>query len=636
MDEPALRLILLFATGAFGTLRQGMGISNILNPCRALSHTRGIAPFQQGVTMAETIIAMFNDRVRELGDKPALITYREGSKSVRTWTDYGAEVRALARALAAEGVGQGDAVAVLSGNRAEYHIVDLATLACGAVAVPVYHSNSPEQVQYVLEHSDSKVVFVENEQQLAKVNEIRGNLASLKKTVTFSDGEADATFDDMREKGVELDKADPDAYTAACEEVRPDDLACLIYTSGTTGPPKGAMLTHANVVWTSDSLRQILDLENAVFISFLPLAHIAERMVSHYNMINLGGETWFGGGIDTLRDDLKVCRPTVFFAVPRVFEKFEVAIKARFDEMEGIQATLVKAAVNVGERVVEATQAGRSPGLLDRILHPVLDRVVLSKLRAQVGFDRVEAVISGAAPITRETLVFFHSIGLPIAEVYGQTEGCGPTSLNPPSRIKIGTVGPPIPGCQVEIADDGEVLVKGGNVFRGYYHNEEATTETLEDGWLHSGDLGELDEDGYLTIVGRKKDLIITAGGKNISPQNIESSLKASPWISQALVIGDRRKFLSALLTLDAEAVAAFAEKEGIEGDPADSDAVKGLVAEAVEDTNSKLSSVEQIKKYEILPHDFTQEAGEITPTLKVRRHKIEERYGDTIEAMYK
>ncbi|MCC7075937.1 MAG: long-chain fatty acid--CoA ligase [Acidimicrobiia bacterium] len=585
--------------------------------------------------MAETIIGLFNDRAGELGEKPALITYLDGKKTVRTWADYSAEVRALARALASEGVGQGDAVAVLSGNRAEYHIIDLATLACGGVAVPIYHSNSPEQVQYVLDHSEAKVVFVEDADQLAKVVEIRGNVPSLKRTVTLTSGAADTTYAEMREKGEELDAADPDAYVSACGDVQPEDLACLIYTSGTTGPPKGAMLTHANVVWTADSLRQILDLDNAVFLSFLPLAHIAERMVSHYNMINLGGETWFGGGIDTLRDDLAACRPTVFFAVPRVFEKFEVAMKAKFAEMEGVQATLVKAAVGVGTRVVEAHQANRSPGLLDRITHPLLDKVVLSKLRHQVGFDRLEAAISGAAPITRETLVFFHAVGIPIAEVYGQTEDCGPTSLNPPSRIKIGTVGPPIPGCQVEIADDGEILVKGGNVFKGYYKNEESTAETLEDGWLHSGDLGELDADGYLVITGRKKDLIITAGGKNISPQNIESSLKADPYISQAVVIGDRRKFLSALITLDAEAVAKFADAHGIEGDAAQSDEVKQLVEAAVEETNSQLSKVEQIKKYEILPEDFSQERGEVTPTLKVRRHKIEDRYGDVIESMY-
>lgn len=586
-----------------------------------------------------TVVEMFNARVYALRDQPALITISGGSKSTRTWSEYSTEVRALARALAAEGVGRGDAVAVLSGNRAEYHIADVATLANGAVAVPIYHSNSPEQVKYVLEHSEAKVVFCENPDQLAKVSQVRAELANLKKVVTFTDGEADASYADLVERGRELDAAEPAAFDDACEQVQPEDLACMIYTSGTTGPPKGAMLTHSNIVWTSNSLLQLLPLKEARFISFLPLAHIAERMVSHYNMINLGGETWFGGGIDTLRDDLAQVRPTVFFAVPRVYEKFEAAIKARFTEMHGAEAILVKLAVDVGHRVVRAGLDNRPPKLLDRLLQPILDRVVLSKLRGRVGFDALDAVISGAAPITRETLVFFHALGLPIAEVYGQTEGCGPTSLNPPDRIKIGTVGPPIPGVDVKIDDDGEILVRGGNIFKGYFKNVEATAETVDpDGWLHSGDLGELDEDGYLTITGRKKDLIITAGGKNISPQNIESELKSDPLVSQAVVIGDRRKFLSAIVTLDSEAVEPWAKEKGLATDAeqlADSPEMREYVQALVDRVNENLSSVESVKKFTILHRDFTQEAGEITPTLKVRRHKIEERYSDTIEAMY-
>jgi len=588
---------------------------------------------------ADTIIGMFNQQVFGLRDRPALRTKTApGQWSVRTWADYGKEVRAIARALAAEGVGAGDAVAVLSANRAEYHIADLATVANGAVAVPVYHSNSPEQVQYVLEHSDAKAIFVENAAQAAKVAEIRGNLSGLKKVITFTDGESDAEYGELLDKGRELDAADPSAYDDTCAAVKSGDHACFIYTSGTTGPPKGAMLTHDNVIWTAGSLEKILPAEGPRFISFLPLAHIAERMVSHYGQIRFGGETWFGGGIDTLREDLADVRPTIFFAVPRVYEKFEAAIKDRFAGMTGVQKAMVDLALKVGTRCVEAEASGMTPKATDRLMRPLLDRVVFHKLRAQVGFDDLQAVVSGAAPITRETLVFFHALGIPIAEVYGQTEDCGPTSLNPPDRIRIGTVGPPIPGVEVKIDEDGEILVKGGNVFAGYHKNPEATAETVVDGWLHSGDLGQIDEDGYLEIIGRKKDLIITAGGKNISPQNLESELKAHPLVSQALVIGDRRKFLSAIVTLDAEAVAAWAEKAGIKADPAALAADPAVVAEiqaAVDELNAHVSSVEGIKKFTILPEDFTQEAGEITPTLKVRRHKIEQNYADQIEAMY-
>lgn len=587
----------------------------------------------------ETVIGMFNRQVFSLRDRPALRSKTApGEWSVRTWSDYGKEVRALARALAAEGVGRGDAVAILSGNRAEYHVADLATLATGAVAVPVYHSNSPEQVRFVLEHSGAKIVFVENAAQAAKVAEVRGDLEGLEKVVTFSDGDADAVYSDLVARGGALDAEDPAVYDDRCAEVKPGDYACFIYTSGTTGPPKGAMLTHDNVIWTAGSLEKILPVESPRYISFLPLAHIAERMVSHYGQVRFGGETWFGGGIDTLREDLADVRPTVFFAVPRVYEKFEAAMKNRFSEMTGVQKKLVDLALEVGTRSVEAGTDGVPPKLSDRILRPLLDRIVFGKLRSQVGFDSLQAAVSGAAPITRETLVFFHAVGIPIAEVYGQTEGCGPTSLNPPDRIKIGTVGPPIPGCEVRIDDDGEILVKGGNVFAGYFKNPEATAETVVDGWLHSGDLGELDEDGYLRIVGRKKDLIITAGGKNISPQNLESELKSHPLVSQALVVGDRRKFLSALVTLDAEAVAQWAEKQGRGGDAtalASDPAVLAEIQAAVDDLNSHVSSVEGIKKFTVLPEDFTQEAGEVTPTLKVRRHRIEDRYQEQIEAMY-
>lgn len=589
--------------------------------------------------MGSTIIETFNSRVAELADSPALRTKAgPGEWSVRTWADYGAEVRAVACWLADAGVGPGVGVAVLSSNRAEYPIADLAALATGAVAVPIYHSNSPEQVKYVLEHSDASVVFVENAAQAAKVAAVRAELPKLDKVITFTEGEADHTYAEVHARGVELDGADPESYPDLCKRAQPEDAACYIYTSGTTGPPKGAILTHANVMWTGESLGRVIPMSSPRFISFLPLAHIAERMVSHYGQIYFSGETWFGGGIDSLREDLADVRPTVFFAVPRVFEKFEAAIRDRFASLEGIQGSLANRALETGMRVVRARADGATPGLGDRIMHRVLDRLVSAKLRRQVGFDEAVAIISGAAPITVETLVFFHALGIPIAEVYGQTEDCGPTTLNPPDRIKIGTVGPPIPGEEVKIADDGEILVRGGNVFVGYFKNPEATADTLVDGWLYTGDLGEFDEDGYLRIVGRKKDLIITAGGKNVSPQNLESALKAHPLVSQAVVIGDRRKFLSALLTLDAEAAGEWAERQGVETRGtalAEDTKLRAVLQALVDEVNQTVSKTEGVKKFTVLPEDFTQEAGEVTPTLKVRRHRVEQNYADAIEAMY-
>ncbi len=589
--------------------------------------------------MSDTIISMFNERVSAQGSKPALRTAKpDGSWRIQTWSEYGRDVRAMARALADLGVGEGDAVALMSSNRPEYFVADLAVVACGGVAVPVYRSNSPEQIAYVLEHSFAKAIFVEDDELAAKVAKIRDDMPSLSNVITFTTGMADATYSELLEKGLDLDADDPGVYDDLCADVAPDDLAVVIYTSGTTGPPKGAMLTQGNLVWTVKSLTQVMDVENYRVVSYLPLAHIAERMLSHYLVIHFGGEAWFGGGIDTLKDDIAACRPTLFFGVPRVFEKFETAIRARIDGLDGIQGELARSAQKVGENIARARQAGKTPRLMDSLFGPLLDKLVMAKLRSQLGFDCVEVVVSGAAPITQDTLYYFASLGLPVCEVYGQTEDCGPTSLNPPSRIKIGTVGPPLPGVDVRIADDGEILVRGGNVFKGYFHDDAATTATLRDGWLYSGDLGEIDDDGYLRITGRKKDLIITAGGKNISPQNIESELRRHSLIGYVVAIGDRRKFVSALITIDAEAIAAWALERGLapEGiDVASDETIRTEIERAVAEANEKLSQAERVKKFSILERDFDEDTGELTPTLKVKRNIVVDKYGDVIDAMY-
>ncbi|MBW2698261.1 MAG: long-chain fatty acid--CoA ligase [Deltaproteobacteria bacterium] len=586
-----------------------------------------------------TIVSLFNQRVDELASQPALHQKTDdGHWEVLTWSEYGADVRAISRALASDGVGPGDGVAILSTNRREYHLVDMAALSLGAIAVPIYQTNSPEQVRYVLEHSDAKIVFCENTEQCAKVAQIRAGLSQLKKVVTFLDGRSDEVYAELLERGRELDAADPSAYIESSASVKPDDIACLIYTSGTTGPPKGAMLTHQNVVWTGDSLAQLLNVDRPSFLSFLPLAHIAERMVSHYGQIRFGGETWFGGGAATLREDLAEVRPTILFAVPRIWEKVESALRHRFEQMPGLLGRLAQQNLAVNGRLVDTRQAGERPRLLDRLIGPLLDRVAGAKVRSQLGLDLVTDAISGAAPIARETLAFFHALGIPIREVYGQTEGTGPTSLMPRDDIRLGTVGKAIPGVEIKIAADDEILFRGGNVFSGYYKNDQATADTVIDGWVRSGDLGRLDADGFLSIIGRKKDLIITAGGKNISPQNIESALRAHEEIGQAVVIGDGRRFMSALITLDPEGIETFARERGGSADPVAlvaSDDARELVERIVDDVNARLSNAEAIKKFTILAHDFSQETGELTPTLKVMRHVVSEKYAAEIEAMY-
>lgn len=588
-----------------------------------------------------TIASMFRTRVSQHSDAPALRHKTpDGAWEVRTWREYEQQVRALSRALAAEGVAAGDMVATISGNRPEYHITDLAILALGATAVPVYQTNSAEQVRYVLGDSGAVAVVCEDAEQCAKVDAVRHDLPDLKVTVTMSDGDADTDIASLIEKGTELDTAEPEAYRRSIDTVSPDDLACLIYTSGTTGPPKGVMLSHANVIWVARSLGQVIDPEPFRALSFLPLAHIIEREVSHYGMIYFGGETWFGGGIDTLKDDLVDCRPTVFFAVPRLYEKFEVAIEQSIGEITGSRGRLARAALRTGKRIARARADGNGPRWADRLTYPVLDVLVGRRLRKQAGLNRVQVIAVGAAPSVEDTIVFFHAIRLPVGEGYGLTECTGIATVNPPEDTRIGTVGRPIPGVEVGLADDNEILIRGGNVFQGYWNQPDKTAATMaDDDWLLTGDLGALHADCYLSVTGRKKDLIITAGGKNIAPQNIESALRAYEVVSQAVVVGDGRKYLTALITLDRDVVEPWARERGLDVDYAEvvaSAEVHDAIERAVDNVNADLAKAEQIKRFTILPEDFTQEEGLVTPTMKARRDRIAERYADEIEEMYR
>jgi long-chain acyl-CoA synthetase len=374
-------------------------------------------------------------------------------------------------------------------------------------------------------------------------------------------------------------------------------------------------------------------------ISYLPLSHIAERMTSDFTQIYNGCEVWFAESIDTLLRDLVDSKPTVFFAVPRVWEKFHQGIVAKLAALPDEQRQMAEGAIEISKAVVEMRQDGEEP--IPEMLHGLeqAEAMLFAPARAALGLDQCEYFVSGAAPINTDILKFFHAIGIPIAEVYGQTEDCGPTTLNPRDRILIGTVGPPIPGVEVKIAEDGEILVRGGNVFPGYYKNETATAEMLDGGWMHTGDVGVLDEDGYLTITDRKKDLIITAAGKNVAPQELENRLKYHPLVSQAVVIGDRRPYLTALITLDEETVGKFAADKGLGTDDlaelSERAEVQGAIEGAVEAVNAGFSKPEQIKRWKVLPRDFLQEENEITPTLKVRRRAIIERYSGEIEALY-
>jgi long-chain acyl-CoA synthetase len=594
----------------------------------------------------DTITKRFHDTVERRGDAAAL-KYRDGDEWREiSWNGYAKAVREVAMGLAALGVDPGQAVAILSRNRPEWHIADIGAMCAGAVTVPIYTTSSPQQAAYIAGHAEAAVIVVEDEEQLRKIEKERSELSSLRHAVVVDDHPESAdgfvlSLNALRERGRAYDADHPGEYDDRRTKASPDDVATIVYTSGTTGPPKGAMLTHSNIVWTVDSLLQVFDepFGTGRRLSFLPLSHIAERITSHMGQVVNGVETWFAESLDTVLRDLQACRPTVIFAVPRVWEKFYAGIRARLAGLPEEQRMSAEGAVYVSTAVVEMRQAGEEP--IEEMTHGLhtAEEQMFGPLRAALGLDQCVFFISGAAPINVDILKFFHAVNMPIAEVYGQTEGSGPTSLNPRERIKIGTVGPPLPGVEVRIADDGEVLVRGGNVFAGYFKNEDATAEMLEGGWMHTGDVGELDDDGYLRITDRKKDLIITSSGKNIAPQELENALKYHPLISQAVVIGDRRPYLVALITLDQEALPTFAAEHGLAAtDPAElsrDPAVEEAVAAAVESVNAQFSRAEGIKRWRILPRDFLMEAEEITPTLKVRRRAIVEKFASDIDDLY-
>lgn len=417
-----------------------------------------------------------------------------------------------------------------------------------------------------------------------------------------------------------------------------EQLATLIYTSGTTGPPKGVMLSHKNLARTAEKSISLIDMNaDDTVVSYLPLSHIAEQMFTIHNAITGGYQIYFAESMDALPDNLKEIQPTIFFAVPRVWERFHAGVMARLGEATGLREKLAAWAMGVGQQVSALRNQGQEPTGLLGLQYKIADRLIFSKVKPALGLGKVRFAGSGAAPISPEIIEFFGGLDIIIYEIYGQSEDCGPTTLNRPGATKIGTVGQAWPDTEVKVADDGEILVKGDNVFMGYYKNEEATNEDLVDGWLHSGDLGQFDDEGYLTIIGRKKEIMITAGGKNIAPKNIEAALKDCELISEAVLIADRRKFVSALVTLDDEAAARFSESNNC-SDPLHKDA---KINEAVENeieqkVNSLFARVEQVRKFTILPRNFTIDDGELTGTLKIKRRVVHENWHREIEEMYK
>jgi long-chain acyl-CoA synthetase len=591
---------------------------------------------------SETLVDLFFDRARRWSDRPALRYAEDGDWHVVSWDEYGAAVREVAAGLVALGVEDGDRVGILAGNQPRWHMADLGIVAAGAVSVPAYPTGAASQVAHVFGHSGSRVCFVGDRDQLAKVLLARSRLPALERVVMLAeppdglDDELLCTFDDLRSLGRQQLSGDPGVVERRARGLRPDSVATIVYTSGTTGPPKGAMITHRNVAETIRSITDVVPVGPADrFLSFLPLSHIAERCTSHFGQIAAGGETWFARSLATLADDLRACRPTIFFAVPRVWEKFQQAV---LEELAASPRPVRAAAdelVELGLAQVASEQGdGPPPSWRARLAHLALDRTVGARIRRGLGLDRGRVFVSAAAPVDPELVRWFHAVGIPVAEVYGQTEDCGPTTMNRPGHIRIGTVGEALPGLEVRIAPDGEVLVRGPNVCAGYWHDERATAALLEDGWMHSGDLGSL-EGRALRISGRKKDLIVTSSGKNIAPQDMETRLRAEPFVSQAVVVGDGRTFLTALIALDADAVDAALRGHAAAEVLATHPVVVREIGASVDRLNAGRAPAERIRDWRILPRELTVAGGELTPTLKVKRNVVVERFADLVDEMY-
>jgi long-chain acyl-CoA synthetase len=555
------------------------------------------------------------------------------------WTDVTCaeaanQVRSAALGLISLGVQPGDRVSIFSATRYEWAILDLAILSVGAVTVPIYETSSAEQVRWVLQNSEAVLAFAETDAHAAMVTELTGELPALRR-VLHIDGSGPKALDQLVEAGASVEPAE---LTARLEALRADDPATLIYTSGTTGRPKGCQLTHSNLLYETRGAKECLPTllsEGQRLLVFLPLAHVLARALTLSAFANKG-TVGFTSDIKNLVPMFAVFKPTVVVSVPRVFEKvYNTAEQNAANDGKGrIFAMAVQTAVDWSQ-----AQDRGGPGLLLRARHALFDRLVYGKLRAALG-GNCHASVSGGAPLGKRLGHFYRGVGLTIHEGYGLTETSSAITVNQVGRVKIGTVGTLVPGNSMRIADDRELLVRGGVVFNGYWRNEQATKEAFTDGWFRTGDLGALDEDGFLTITGRKKEIIVTAGGKNVAPAVLEDQLRAHPLISQAMMVGDAKPFIGALITIDPEAFGAWKERNHKPADASVSDLATDpdLVAEvdaAVKQANLAVSHAESIRKFRILPVDFTEDTGELTPTLKVKRNVVAEKFASDIESIY-
>lgn len=598
--------------------------------------------------MELTLPVLFKHRVKELGEGVALREKTKGLWRRISWNEYYAHVRNFCLGLNRFGLQRGDRVSILGENCPEWLYADLAIQAARAISVGVYPTNSYVQVKYILDHSRSRFVIVKDQEQADKILLIKDQIPFLEKMIVIDMkglrkyGDPIITsFREVEENGKSIHEKDPSLFDGMLEETQSDDVAIIVYTSGTTGPPKGAMLSHQNITSLIDSFFKVIPITRSdSLVSVLPLCHVAERLFSLFIPMKSGCTINFAESIDTLQADMAEISPTIFLTVPRILEKIHSAVTIKIQDAHPAKRWAYHRFLPVGQKVAERRLSKQDINIFSRLAHFLAYLLVFRPLRNRLGLLQVRECVSGAAPLSKDIMKFFHSIGVMVKEAYGSTECTGVFSMPAGNDFEIGTTGKPLPGWEYKIASDGEILIKGPAVFTGYFRDEEATRHAKKEGWLYTGDIGEFDEKGNLKITDRKKEILITASGKNIAPSEIENRLKFSPFIKEAIIIGDRRPYLAALIQIDFDNVADWAQREGIpfttfkslSRDPE----VYKLIQGEVDKANQEMSRVESIKKFVLLEKELDRDDDELTATMKVRRETVEKKYGDLIGTLYK
>lgn len=585
----------------------------------------------------KTLMQALDETVARHGELDALRVKKDGRWVVTSWRAYRDECRKVAKALMAAGLERGEGVAIIGYNCPEWVFADLGAVMAGAMPAGIYTTSSPGQCQYITHHCDARVAFVEDPEQARKFIEVRGDLPKLRYLVQMLGApahESVTSWKDFLAMGEKIGDATLDARIA---EQKPEDVATLIYTSGTTAEPKGVMLTHANLTWTAQAAIDTLSFgPGDQGVSYLPLSHVAEQLLTIHAPLVAGMTVSFAESMEKLGDALKEVRPTYFVGVPRVWEKIQAKMQAAGASAPPLRKKVAAWARKVGLAGGYAEQRGAGKGLQ----YAIADKLVYSKVKQALGFDRCRVAVTSAAPISKDTLEFFLSLGVRILEVYGMSECTGPTTFSLPDKYKTTYAGFAMPGTELKIADDGEVCFRGPHVFKGYLKNEAATKEAIDaDKWLHSGDIGTLDKDGFLKITDRKKELLITAGGENVAPQLVEGVLKSIPVVAQAVVLGDRQRYLAALVTLDPEKVEVEAKAAGspakTTAEAAKCEKFKAHLEKQIEAVNTELARVQQVRKFAILPNELTIDGGELTPTMKLKRRVIADKYKAEIAQLF-